>query len=79
MAQRICQTRSDDIDNARCLQRTFDKLARAEANALVAERNKGVDAGAIVSTASALAWAYDKVMTGLEKHQNETAELWPLF
>lgn len=79
MAQQICQTYSVEIDNMQCLQQTFDTLARAEAAALVDERNKGVDAGGIVSTASALAWAYDTLMTGLEKHQNETAELWTLF
>lgn len=73
MAHQICATADDTIDNSLCLQQTFDKLSSAEANALVAERTICVDANYILSTASALAWAYDTISTG---YNNRTEELW---
>lgn len=73
MAQRICATRSDAVDNVQCLQDTFDALAYAESRALIAERNSHVKAGDIVSTTSALVNAFNQVMTALETNYNSTA------
>ena len=72
MTMAICHTEGDTIDASACHQMVFDGLVQAELAALVSARAQQVDtdasAAAVAATANAAAWAYDSVVTALEKH-----------
>ena len=72
MTKVICDAPGDLVDNTACYQHVFDKLVEAEVTAVAASRRAQLDADAsaatVASTANALAWAYQNVVTTLEKH-----------
>lgn len=74
MTKTICFAAPDDkkIDNAFCHQQVFDALVQAEVDALTTARQSQVttdaSAATVAATTNALAWAYQNVITTLEKH-----------
>ena len=72
MTMALCAAPGNIVDNSACYQKVFDQLVQGEVDALLAARQSQVtseaSAATVASTTNALAWAYQNVVSTLEKH-----------
>jgi len=72
MTEDICFAKGDEIDGAACRLVVFDALVKAEVDAVSQARMMQVytdaSAATIASAATAFAWAYDHLMSAIDKH-----------